>query len=142
MQTNHLKIGQLAKLAQVSIETLRFYEANQLLVPSKRDSNGYRQYTAADKQRLFFILHAKKIGFSLKEIKHLLSLRANKDTHTCAEVQSYTRDKIGELEQKINDLEKMKMALLSLHKACCGGPESAQNCTILSSLDDPEFFQH
>jgi len=135
-----LKIGALAKQSEISIETLRYYESEGLLTSSGRTESGYRLYHPIDVEKLHFILHAKKVGFSLQEIKRLLSLRTNKDSHTCEEVKSYTGSKIQEIETKINDLLKMKVALQGLYDACCGGEESAINCTILSTLDDPQFF--
>jgi len=135
-----LKIGQLAKQNNISVETLRYYEFEGLLAPQQRSLNGYRLYNDDDKNRLNFILHAKKVGFSLQEIKRLLSLRADKDHHTCEEVKNYTGSKITEIESKIDDLLRMKSALSNLYHACCGGTESAANCTILSSLDSTELF--
>ena len=137
-----MKIGQIASLCGVSVESLRFYESEGLIVPKLRSPSGYRLYDQDDKQRLSFILHAKKIGFSLNEIKQLLSLRADKDSHTCEEVKNYTGAKISEIEAKITDLLKMKQALDNLYHACCGGPESARGCTILSSLDDDQLFSN
>lgn len=135
-----IKIGELAKRAQISVEALRFYETAKLLSPKERSHSGYRLYSAQDEQRLHFILHAKKIGFSLEEIKQLLSLRAHRDSRTCEDVKSYTGTKMAEIESKILDLQKMQQALSNLYHACCGGEESAENCTILNSLDDPKLF--
>ena len=138
--TKLLKIGEVAKQADITVETLRFYQTEKLLTPNQTKESGYRLYSPQDQQKLNFILHSKKVGFSLSEIKQLLSLRTDKDQHTCEEVKRYTGDKISEIESKIRDLQKMRQALSSLHNACCGGLESAKQCTILNSLDDPELF--
>jgi len=135
-----LKIGALAKQSGVSVETLRFYETQGLLSPKMRSDAGYRYYSEDDQQRLFFILHAKKVGFALQEIKRLLSLKTDSSHHTCEEVKQYTGVKISEVEAKIHDLQTMKQALDNLHQACCGGKESAEHCTILSNLSDPDLF--
>ncbi len=135
-----IKIGELAKRSNISVESLRFYESEQLLEPEGRSNAGYRLYSVSDEQKLSFILHAKKVGFSLQEIKTLLSLRAHKNNHTCEEVKQYTGIKIGEIDAKIHDLQTMKTALQNLYGACCGGIESAERCTILSSLDNPGLF--
>jgi MerR family Zn(II)-responsive transcriptional regulator of zntA len=135
-----IKIGLLAKRSKISVEALRFYESEGLLTPKQRTTTGYRLYSFEDEQKLHFILHAKKVGFSLQDIKQLLSLRTNKDSHTCEDVKSYTGAKMQEIESKILDLQKMQQALTNLYHACCGGSESAENCTILNSLDDPELF--
>lgn len=140
MNQDLVKIGELAKRTQISVETLRYYEKEKLLQPELRTGSGYRLYSAKDEHRLNFVLHAKKVGFSLAEIKELLELRLNKDKHSCEEVKNYTGEKIAEVEAKIADLQTMHSALNSLYKACCGGPEKATNCAILSSLDDKTLF--
>ena len=134
--SQYLKIGQLAKQSKISVEALRFYESEKLLVPSSRTGSGYRLYHSNDVKKLQFILRAKQVGFSLQEIKQLLSLRAHKDAHTCEEVKNYTGTKIAEIEDKIRELLEIKQALEGLYNACCGGGESAEHCTILSSLDN------
>jgi len=141
MNQHLVKIGELAKRTDISVETLRYYEKEQLIKPQLRSESGYRLYSLEDENRLHFVLHAKKVGFSLSEIKELLNLRLNKDSHTCEEVKSYTGQKISEVETKITDLQTMHDALSSLYKACCGGPEKATNCAILSSLDDESLFK-
>jgi len=137
----HFKIGELAKKTGISVEALRFYESQGLIQAARRSESGYRLYNEQDAQRLYFVLHAKKVGFSLKEINHLLGLQLHKDEHTCEEVKRYTGDKIAEVEAKIRDLEKIKVALENLHAACCGGPEKATECSILHSLEDPNYFK-
>lgn len=139
MQKTHFKIGELATRTHTSVETLRFYESEGLVVPKMRTNAGYRLYDSKDLQRLHFVLHAKKVGFSLKEIKRLLGLKLHKDEHTCEEVKQYTGDKIAEIEAKIDDLQKMQKVLSKLHEACCGGQESALNCSILQALEDSKF---
>ncbi len=136
----HYKIGELANKAGVSVETLRFYEAQSLLSPQRSLDSGYRVYSERDVLTVRFILHAKKVGFSLKEISILLNLKSDKDQHTCEEVKRYTGVKIGEIEEKIQHLEEIKSALQSLHQSCCGGSESAENCSILQTLENADVF--
>ena len=131
----HYKIGELAKLCDIKVETIRFYEMEGLLIPQMRTAAGYRLYAKQELQSLHFILQAKKVGFSLKEIKFLLDFQLNKTEHTCEEVKHYTGDKILEIEAKIADLKNMHSALSELHHACCGGIESAQSCSILQRLE-------
>lgn len=142
MNMRFYKIGELAKQAGTSVEALRFYENEGLVSAQTRSSAGYRLYSEQDAQRLYFVLHAKKVGFSLKEIRHLLGLQLHKDEHTCQEIKQYTGDKIEEIEAKIRDLEKIKVALQNMYRACCGGEESAVNCSILQMLEDPHFFKN
>ena len=133
-----LKIGDLAKETGISVEAIRFYENKGLLAASERSASGYRLYSAEDLNKLRFIQRAKKVGFRLEEIRELLELRLHPDDHTCDEVKHYTRQKIGELENKIMELEHIKVSLQRLHTACCGGDESAKNCSILQLLDSTD----
>ena len=116
-------------------ETLRFYESRGLLGEPRRSDAGYRLYTNAEVLRVQFIMRAKKMGFSLKEIDELLSMRVTKEESTCGEVKDLAEKKLGEIEQKIAELNRMKAALEQITEACCGGEESAVNCTILNALD-------
>ncbi|BFH68575.1 hypothetical protein J27TS7_51170 [Paenibacillus dendritiformis] len=98
--------SQIARLTGVHKETIRYYELQGVLPAPKRASNGYRVYTGEDRVRLKFIKDAKSLGYSLHEIKEalqLLSTRMEAD-----ELREVVRDKIGQLEARIEALEKMK----------------------------------
>ena len=71
-----MSIGKVAHRVAVGVETLRFYEREGLLEKPTRLNSGYRAYPAATVNRVRFIKRAKELGFSLKEIKELLALRA------------------------------------------------------------------
>lgn len=128
-----LTIGQVARNAEVGIETVRFYERQGLLEEPARKASGYRQYSEEVVARLRFIKRAKELGFALKEIKELLALRVDPDT-TCVEVKRRAEGKIADVEQKIEDLQRIKKALVKLTSVCRGrGPTS--ECPILDALD-------
>src|SRR5207247_2671094 len=97
-----LSIGQVARLAGVGVETVRFYEREGLLEEPPRRESGYRQYGEDVVARLRFIRRAKELGFTLKEIAGLLALRVDPDT-TCADVRQRARTKIADVEAKIRD---------------------------------------
>lgn len=127
-----LTIGQLAKKADVNIETIRYYERRGLIPKPHRRDSGYREYSDETAKRILFIKHAKDLGFSLKEVHELLSLKVSPGT-TCSDVKSKAEEKIAEIEDKIKILQKMKKALLKLTKICSGsGPVS--ECPILEAL--------
>ena len=131
-----LTTGQLAKQAQVNVETIRYYERRGLLPEPPRRWSGYREYSQADVAHLRFIKRAKELGFSLSEISELLSLRVDPDT-TCDDVKQRTEIKIADIEAKIQTLERMKKALKKLVASCSGrGPTSA--CPILEALETRE----
>ena len=132
----YLRIGELSKLAETSNETLRFYESKGLLEEPRRSDAGYRLYTNNDVQRVQFIMRARRMGFSLKEINELLSMRVTKEESTCGEVKDLAEKKLYAIDEKILELNRMKAALQQITDACCGGDESATNCTILNALDD------
>ena len=73
-----LTIGQLAKLGQVNLETIRFYEREGLLPPPPRSQSGYRAFPQAAVRQLRFIRRAQELGFSLAEIRELLALKASR----------------------------------------------------------------
>jgi MerR family transcriptional regulator, copper efflux regulator len=128
--------GELAKLTGVGIETVRFYEQKSLIPKPRRSSSGYRIYSGDHLKRVRFIQQAKELGFSLKEVKELLSLRVNPETQ-CSDVKRVALDKISDVEKKIKDLEEIKRALQKLAQACRGkGPTS--DCPILEALDAKE----
>ena len=131
-----LKIGDLAKRTQINNETIRFYETKGLLEAPMRSDAGYRLYTQNDVARLNFIVRAKGLGFSLKEIMELLSLKVEKEDSTCGEVKALAEKKLDDIAEKLIELNRMKLALEKITLACCGGEESAVHCTILNALED------
>ena len=131
----YLKIGELAKKTGTSTETLRFYESKALIAAPRRSDAGYRLYTSSDVARIDFIVKSKRLGFSLKEIEELLSLRVERESTTCGEVKKVAEAKLVTIENKLAELTQMKSALQKITDACCGGETSAVECTILNSLD-------
>jgi len=128
-----LTIGQVAREAGVGVETVRFYEREGLIEEPSRRASGYRQFDEAVVDRLRFIREAKELGFTLNEIKELLSLKLD-PASSCADVKGRAEVKIADIEEKIRTLQRMKRALVKLTKACSGdGPTGA--CPILESLD-------
>lgn len=127
-----LTISQLAKTAGVHIETVRYYERRGLLPEPARRPSGYRAYAAGIVTRLRFIKNAQELGFSLAEIKKLLALRVDAHT-TCAEVRHQATIKLVEVDQKLQALQQIQVALTQLVDACTrGGPQG--ECPILEAL--------
>ncbi|MFQ6069306.1 MAG: MerR family DNA-binding protein [Candidatus Aminicenantales bacterium] len=129
----YLTIGQLAKSAKVNIQTIRYYERRGLIPEPLRRDSGYRQYPLEMTMRIQFIKRAKELGFSLKEIGELLSLRLDPKT-PCSEVKRKAEAKLSDIKEKIRSLQHMKKALIKLTEACKGrGPVS--ECPILEELE-------
>lgn len=129
----YLTIGQLARQAGVGVETVRFYERQGLLQEPARKGSGYRQYDEEVIERLLFIRAAKELGFTLNEIKELLSLRLD-PASSCADVKQRAEAKIADIDNKLRTLRKMKQALIQLTKSCSGEAPTTE-CPILESLE-------
>ena len=132
MQT--LTIGEVAKAADVGVETLRFYEREGLIAPPARRRSGYRQYPPETVRRVRFIRRAKELGFTLKEIVDLLSMRVDADK-SCAEVRALARAKISDIDRRITALARMKHAMERLARRCRGAGPTTE-CPILDAIDD------
>jgi len=131
-----LTIGQVARQAGVKVETIKFYERQGLIEQPPRPASGYRMYPPQTGARIRFIRRAQELGFSLKEIGELLSLRFTPET-SCAEVKARAEAKIADIERKREALRKMQGALQRLAAACKGvGPVS--ECPILEAMDEGE----
>lgn len=131
-----LSIGQVARRAGVSVDTIRFYERQGVLEKPPRRDSGYRQYSEEVVRRLRFIQCVKQLGFTLKEITDLLTLRVDAQT-TCFQVKEATLAKLDQVERKLVELEHMRRALLQVASLCTGaGPASA--CPLLDALDQDE----
>ncbi len=128
-----MKTGQVAKAAGVNTETLRYYERRGLLPLPKRRPSGYREYASDAVTRIRFIKRAQELGFTLEEVRELLALQANPDEDRAA-VKAKAEHKIADLQARIQDLERMKAALMDLTHACDGhGP--VRDCPILHALE-------
>lgn len=134
MKMESMTIGKVAREAGVGVETVRFYERERLIKEPPRRESGYRQYPHETVSRIRFIRRAKELGFTLKEIKELLALRASPKSR-CADVQRHAEAKIEDIEDKVRALQRMKEALVKLTAACSGqGPVT--DCPILDALED------
>ena len=129
-----LTIGKLAKLAEVSTDTLRFYEDESLLMPAKKTEAGYRLYGDDAVRRLDFIKHAQHCGMTLLEIRQLLELRAD-DNSCCSDVRSLAIRKKLQLEHKIKTMQVMSQALSELIDICTAEDRPLDNCPILTALE-------
>lgn len=128
-----MTIGQLADDAGVNVETVRFYERKGLIAQPSRPAAGYRTYDQQTSRRIRFIREAQELGFSLVEIRQLLSLRVDPAT-SCMAVKDAAEAKIRSIDEKVTALKTMRKALLEITSACSGqGPTS--ECPILDALD-------
>ena len=128
-----MTIGKVAKQAGVGVETIRFYEREGLLNKPRRRPSGYRVFTMEVVGRIQFIQRTKRLGFSLREIRDLLALRV--DTRaTTADLKRQVDAKIGEIDDRLIDLQRMRVGLQRLSKAC-GGKRPIADCRLLDVLE-------
>jgi len=128
-----LTIGQLATRSGVGVETIRFYERKGIIAQPARPADGYRKYDDQVAERIRFVQQAHELGFTLKEIKELLSLRVN-PRMSCATVKERAEAKIVDVDAKIAALRRMKGALVKITRTCSGaGPTS--ECPILDYME-------
>ena len=128
-----LTIGQLAKMASVNAQTVRYYERRNLLQPTDRKASGYRVYSDDALRRLRFIKNAQALGFTLREVTDLLNLRVS-SVARCGTIQVKAQAKLRQVEAKTRDLLALSRALKSLIRTCRAG-QPTDRCPILKRLD-------
>lgn len=126
----NLSIGQLASAANVAIDTIRYYERNDLISPASRLASGYRRYGMAELKRLRFIRRAKNLGFSLDDIRALLALSKEEDI---SKVKRAAQNKLEDIDERIAELQRIRAGLHALIDACPGHGR-ADACPILNAL--------
>ena len=114
---NEITIGKLAELADVNVETIRFYHREDILKEPMKRSNGYRYYNDEHLAKIIFIKKVKELGFSLKEIKDLLEINT-KPRATCDFVKEKVTQKVLEIDEKVKNLAQIKKSLREISKAC------------------------
>lgn len=128
-----MNIGQLARQSGVPIDTVRYYERQQLLPPPARSASGYRIYRADDVARLQFIRRAKALGFTLEEIADLLDISDRRDGGM-AQVKRAAAEKLALIDARLRDMQHMRDALSQLVDACPGHGPLGQ-CPIIAALN-------
>ena len=129
-----MTIGNAAREAGVGVETIRFYERKGLIdQPPKPAFGGFRVYPDEAVKRIRFIRQAQELGFSLREIDELMSLRADPAADS-GEVRERATAKVTEVKRKIMELERIRAALETLIAACPGGG-ALRACSIMDALE-------
>lgn len=128
-----MRIGEVAVLAGVNVQTLRYYERRRLLPEPPRGGAGYRAYDPATVRLVRFIKRAQELGFTLREIGELIELRQS--PRRGAEVRTLAAAKVENIERRMVQLRAMRDALVGLVETCdCEG--DALVCPIIEALDD------
>lgn len=127
-----MNIGEAARLSGVTAKMIRHYEQIGLIAPTVRTDAGYRVYRDKDVHELRFIRRARNLGFSLEQIRTLLSLWQDK-SRASADVKRMASSHVEELDTRIRELTEMRDTLLGLAEACRG--DQRPDCPILQGLE-------
>lgn len=126
-----MNIGQAAQASGVNAKMIRHYESIGMIPKAARTEGGYRIYSESDVHILTFVRRARSLGFSMKEIKKLVSLWRNK-SRASAEVKNLALTHVKHLEKKIAEMESIAKTLKQLAKCCHG--DNRPECPILDEL--------
>ena len=133
MQTK-MKIGELANRTGFSTKAIRYYELLGLLAEPERTESGYRQYGPEDVERLEFIEKAKRLGFSLDDIRDVLVLHQEQET-PCVHVLALVEQKLRRVDGVLKELRAFRRELAGLHREASQRleqmPEGARVCGII-----------
>ena len=127
-----IQIGELSRRTGCNIETIRYYERIALLPVPVRSAGHYRLYNTADVRRLAFIRRARELGFTLDEVRTLLSLSANNGQGACANVRELAESHLAAVRAKIADLRAMEHVLADAVRRCAAG--ETPGCPIIDAL--------
>lgn len=126
-----LTIGKVSVATGCNIETIRFYEKEGLLPAPARSAGGHRLYSAALVDRLGFILRCRNLGFSMSDVRQLLSLVDGHEV-TQERVKGIVSEHLSATREKIADLRKMEATLATLADSCNG--DDVPHCPIIEVL--------
>lgn len=126
----NLTIGALARMAEVNVETIRFYQRKGLLPEPNRPYGSIRRYGTADVARVKFVKSAQRLGFSLDEVAELLKLEDG--TH-CDEARTLAEHKLKDVREKLADLRRIESALARLIDDCCAR-KGTITCPMIAAL--------
>lgn len=134
-----MKVSELARAADVSADTVRFYTRAGLLHPQRDPDNGYQHYAAADLQRLRFARKARQLGFTLKEVTAILG-DADEQRSPCPQVRDLFAQKLADVERQLLELtelrDRMRAATRQWRKMPDGAPDGRSICRLIEHWDD------
>ncbi len=131
-----MKIGELAKKLNCTVETIRYYEKIGLIPPSVRDqNNNYRHYNQNHIERLSFVRHCRALAMSHEEILELLTAR-EQDGASCEKIDLVIDNHLKHVSDRISELQQLEKQLHTLRKQC-KTPGANQECGIIQELDSP-----
>lgn len=135
VELKYLKISQVAKAANVNIETIKYYEKRGLLSKPERNRSGYRLFLESAVDDILLIKRAQEIGFTLNEIKHILAIIKQDDYFPADKMYAFSIEKINEINEKISRLEYFKSLLeLGTSRPNQSSLRDKHDCPVLKKL--------
>ncbi|WP_029132892.1 helix-turn-helix domain-containing protein [Sedimenticola selenatireducens] len=129
-------IGQMARIGNCKVQTIRYYEQIGLLPEPERSAGNQRIYNRAHMNRLGFIRHSRELGFSLDRIKEILAL-TDDPSHSCETVDQIARRHLLEVESRIKRLQSMRKELKRMIDRCSGN--KVADCRIIEALSNHQL---
>lgn len=128
-------ISQVAKSANVNVETIKYYEKRGLLSKPERNDSGYRLFSKSTIDDLLLIKKAQEIGFTLNEIRHILELTKQENFFPTDDMYAFAVSKINELSDKITRLENFKSLLeQATSNPVHSLPRHKEDCPVLNKI--------
>lgn len=134
-----MHVKQLAELMDVTPDTVRHYTRVGLLNPIRNQDNGYQQYRKADRQRLQFIISARQLGFSLKDVQHIIG-ESERGNCPCPLTRKIIAKRLEETEALFQETLKLRTRMKSALKqwdASADGAVSSDVCSLIETFVDP-----
>ena len=131
-EVNDMKIGELATLTGCTVQSIRYYEKEQLLPTMQRSEGNYRIYDLSAIEQLKLIKHCRNLDLSLAEIRTLLELKQQPDI-TCDTVNKIIDSHIAQVALRIKELKHLQEQLRSLRDSC-SLKSTVNECGILKKL--------
>ena len=132
LRADGVPVGELSRLTDVNIETIRYYEKIKMLPAPARTKGGHRVYGPKETRILVFIRRGRELGFTLDQIRALLNL-GEPGKASCAKVREIANNHIDDISSKINDLVKLERLLRKTVAQCSG--KKVPDCPVLDILD-------
>lgn len=133
-----LTIGDLARLTGVKVPTIRYYEQMGLMAPAERSEGNQRRYGRGERERLFFIKHAREFGLGLDAIRELLALSGHPE-RPCEQADRIAAEQLVAVRKKIERLRGLERELQRISSGCHG--DQVKDCYVIQALADHDLCE-
>ncbi|HIU84058.1 MAG TPA: MerR family transcriptional regulator [Candidatus Aphodousia gallistercoris] len=130
-----MRIGELAKMTGLTVETIRFYENEKLIPKAERSLNNYRSYTESHYRRLMFIRHCRSLDMSLDDIRLLIDVDARRN-EDAEKVHEMIHSHLKKIDEQIDALKQLRQHLSLLALCCHGNHANGEPCGIIEGLEN------